>query len=89
MEVPLSQHDFGSGPSLSLALDTTSPGFSVKLGGKAVLCVSQGFKEASASEAMQEGWAMTVDGPVLCVASINAVHGDRGRRDARENPSRR
>lgn len=72
MEVSLSQCGFGGsrGPHgcahdsflQLLALGTTSRGFSVKLGGKALLGVSQGFKEATASEAMQEAWVMAVGG---------------------------
>lgn len=63
VEVPLSQcgcggsrgpHGCCAHPSFvqDLALDTTSPGFSVKLGERALLGVSQGFKKAPASEAM-------------------------------------
>lgn len=73
MEVPLSQCGFGGsrGPHgcahdsflKLLALDITFPGFSVKLGEKALSGVSQGFKEATASEAMQEAWVKTVRWP--------------------------
>lgn len=73
VEAPLSQCGFGGsrGPHgccaqasflQLLALDTTFPGLFVKLGEIALLGVSQGFKEATASKAMQEAWAITVGG---------------------------
>lgn len=55
--IRISRHD-----SLTHPL-TTSPGFSVKLGEKALLGVSQGFKEAAASKAMQKAWAVMVGWP--------------------------